>query len=195
MTSVRGGYPGGGDRRAARPRPDGVRQVVPDQVGSASISSNMIWHFPRRVKDRGHRLRGWLDRGVDDQVVAIPWLVFTVQDLLPARQRKALDIYLAGPHPLAVHGLVRADELDFEQPGTMVAGHGAPCVPGDSQRVHALSDHTIRIGVPATGPYCHADWRLCPADGLGGDGAEPGPQFGACRPLGLGLDDPQAGAL
>jgi hypothetical protein len=99
-------------------------------------------NYFRRAEDRGHRLLDWLDRGVDDQVVAIPWFVFAVHDLLPARQRAVLDIHLAGPRALAVRGLVRADELDFEQARVVAADHGA--LAGGWKAAHHDQDRSAR---------------------------------------------------
>src|SRR2546423_14506815 len=105
----------------------------------------MTGSFGDGGEDGRDRLRGCSGRGVDDQVAAVPRLVLPAGDLLPARQSQATDVHLAGPGPLAVRGLVGADELDLDQPGAAVSRDVAPGVPGHAERVDALGHHADAV--------------------------------------------------
>src|SRR5256886_16267412 len=105
----------------------------------------MTGPFGNRGEDGRDRLRGSAGRRVDDQVAAVPGLVLPAGDLLPVRQPQAGDVHLAGPGPLAVRGLIRADELDLDQPGAMTARDVAPGVPGNAERVDAFGDHADAV--------------------------------------------------
>src|SRR5689334_6878633 len=96
-------------------------------------------------EDGRDRLRGCPGRGVDDQVATVPRLVLPAGDLLPVRQPEARDVHLAGHGPLAVRGLVGADELDLDQPGAVAGRDVAPGVPGHAERVDALGHHADAV--------------------------------------------------
>src|SRR5258705_13569352 len=102
--------------------------------GSVRIGRNMIRPLGDRGEDGRDRLRGSAGRGVDDQVAAVPGLVLPAGDLLPVRQPQAGDVHLAGPGPLAVRDVVRADELDLDQAGAMTGRDVTPGVPGHAER-------------------------------------------------------------
>jgi hypothetical protein len=61
------------------------------QLTTAAPDSSVLAEAPHRAQDRLDRGGGRLRRGIDDQVVAVPGLVLSIQDLLPARQREAGD--------------------------------------------------------------------------------------------------------
>src|SRR6185312_2166204 len=105
----------------------------------------MTGSFGDGGEDGRDRLRGCPGRGVDDHVAAVPRLVLPAGDLLPVRQPQAGDVHLAGPDPLAVRGLVPADELDLDQPGAVAGRDVAPGVPGHAERVDAFRDHADAV--------------------------------------------------
>src|ERR1700761_6099441 len=96
-------------------------------------------------EDGRDRLRGCPGRGVDDQVAAVPRLVLPAGGLLPGRRPQPTDVHLACHGPLAVRGLVGADELDLDQPGAVAGRDVAPGVPGHAERVDALGHHADAV--------------------------------------------------
>jgi len=73
-------------------------------------------------------IRNSLVRGVDDYMVAIPWVIFTSENVLPRWRPQAGYVGFSGFYAVAVSVGVGTDDLDLQDGGVSQAAHFHPSI-------------------------------------------------------------------
>src|SRR5579864_1953984 len=79
-------------------------------------------------------------RGINDEVFAVPGVVFAIQDLLPSRQLQTRNISLTVLYPTTVLNLIRAHDFDFQNFRPHTASYFTPSLARDSNWIDTIRD-------------------------------------------------------